>query len=401
MKKGRPVVLSVIKLETSKIGGFEMFLREFNSHLDRAGWNSVIYFPCMPSHNVLDYLKAPNLRIEVEVDLFHHSLRCYRKFHRAIAKYKPRIIHAQFADNYPLFPTIARLNQVDQFFVTDHRSREEDYSPQSAPRHRRAITRVLSGSILKRIAVSDYVNHCAQVHGGLPPERHVRIYNGVNMARVQSAESGVAYRRRLGIPLSATVVAQVSQFIPEKGWPDLIRAAEIVLESAPNVHMLFVGDGPTVPEVQLQVATLSSRHRIHFAGLSTDPMGEGIFAATDILCQASCWNEAFGFSIAEGMAHGKPVIATRVGGVPELVDHEQTGLLVGPRDHHGMAKSILRLVEDPQLRARFGSAGRAKARRQFDLKVQIGELMKLYGIKVHKLETRVEHIVEMTRSAHA
>jgi glycosyltransferase involved in cell wall biosynthesis len=109
-------------------------------------------------------------------------------------------------------------------------------------------------------------------------------------------------------------------------------------------------------------------------------MAEGVYAAAEIVCQMSRWEEVFGFVIAEAMASGKPVVATRVGGIPELIDDGQTGFLVDRGDHQAMADKILALLADANLRRSMGCAGRLKAEIRFDLKKNVAELLRSYGI---------------------
>lgn len=394
MKKRTGTVLSVIKLETSKIGGFERYLHEFHIQLKAAGCDSVLCLPCLPAANVCEYLAASNVRIEVAPELFHHSVACYRRFRSILLKYRPRIVHVQFASNFPLFPAIAKWHKVEQLFFTDHGSRDEHSQPQRASKFNRTAVRLLAGSSTTRISVSEYVNQCSKRHGALPHERYLRIYNGIDLSKAASPRTGLAYRERMGIPEDAIVVAQVSQMIPEKGWDDLIAAASTVLETDRQARMLFVGDGPHLEDFKRKTKALPYGDRILFPGQSADPMTEGVFAAADIICQASRWNEAFGFAIAEGMAHAKPVVATRVGGIPEVIEHGTTGLLVERGNHDALARAILRLIADPQLRTKYGEAGYRKAQRQFSLRTQVAQLLDLYGVKPKRFQLDFRQVVE-------
>ena len=111
-----------------------------------------------------------------------------------------------------------------------------------------------------------------------------------------------------------------------------------------------------------------------------DPFGEGVFHAADVVCQLSRWEEVFGWMIAEAMAHGKPVVATRVGGIPELISDGVTGYLVGRADVAAMSDRILQLLGDPGLRARMGASGRDTVARKFDLRKNVSQLIGSYGI---------------------
>jgi glycosyltransferase involved in cell wall biosynthesis len=104
------------------------------------------------------------------------------------------------------------------------------------------------------------------------------------------------------------------------------------------------------------------------------------FAAADIVCQLSRWEEVFGWMIAEAMAHAKPVVATRVGGIPELIMDGVTVHLVDRGDTQEMSDRILTLLDDPTLRARMGQAGRETVSAKFDLRKNVAQLITAYGI---------------------
>src|SRR5262249_31552242 len=154
------------------------------------------------------------------------------------------------------------------------------------------------------------------------------------------------------------LVTQVSWIIPEKGIGDLLEAWRLVLEKHRKAHLVVVGDGPARDDYVRVAAGMGLEDHITWTGLVRDPLGEGVFAAADVVCQVSRWEEVFGFTIAEAMACGRPVVATRVGGIPELVEDGRTGFLVPRGDIHGIASRISALLADAGLRARMGHAGR-------------------------------------------
>ena len=121
--------------------------------------------------------------------------------------------------------------------------------------------------------------------------------------------------------------------------------------------------------------------RFTWTGLVQNPVAEGLYAAADVVCQVSRWEEAFGWVIAEAMAAGRPLVATRVGGIPELVADGESGFLVAPRAPTEIAARLIELLEDSALRARLGAAGRSAAEQKFDLARNLDALMRAYGFE--------------------
>jgi len=109
-------------------------------------------------------------------------------------------------------------------------------------------------------------------------------------------------------------------------------------------------------------------------------MADGVFAAADVVCQVSRWEEVFGYVIAEAMSCGRPLVATRVGGIPELVEDEKTGFVLDRGDVRGIADRILMLASDRELRERMGRAGREVAADKFDLERNVGRVVESYGV---------------------
>jgi glycosyltransferase involved in cell wall biosynthesis len=98
------------------------------------------------------------------------------------------------------------------------------------------------------------------------------------------------------------------------------------------------------------------------------------------VCQFSRWEEVFGWMIAEAMAHGKPVVATRVGGIPELVTDGVNGYLVARGDSEAMSDRILKMLSDPKMRGQMGASGREVVAGKFDLRKNVAQLIESYGI---------------------
>jgi len=208
------------------------------------------------------------------------------------------------------------------------------------------------------------------------------IYNGVDLSRVQrNLDQTIEFHRKYRIPEDRTVVLQVSWIIPEKGIKELLRTAQIVLQHRQDVQFVIVGEGAYREEYMKEATRLGLGDHVTWTGLVQDPFGEGVFTAADVICQLSNWEEVFGWMIAEGMAHEKPIVATKVGGIPELVKDKVSGFLISRGEIGATAEAILRLISDPPTRTAMGQQGRQICEQNFSLSRNIGQLITAYGIR--------------------
>jgi glycosyltransferase involved in cell wall biosynthesis len=190
----------------------------------------------------------------------------------------------------------------------------------------------------------------------------------------------VRFRQEHKIPANRAIVLQVSWMIPEKGVEDLIEAAKLVLASNPNVQFVLAGEGVCRREYMARVEAAGIADHFTWTGLIDDPLASGVYQAADVVCQLSRWQEAFGWMIAEAMACSRPVVASRVGGIPEIVEDGISGYLVHRRQPAEAAHRILHLLDDPELRRKMGASARRAVETRFNLQQNVTELLQLYGI---------------------
>jgi glycosyltransferase involved in cell wall biosynthesis len=194
---------------------------------------------------------------------------------------------------------------------------------------------------------------------GMPPDRLTTIHNGIDISRMNW--SGPRWRDRAGIPLEARVVGVLGSLIHRKGHDLMLRA----LAQLPDaVHLLVGGSGPEEGRLRALSDELGLGGRAHFVGEVTDP--GALYAGLDLFALASR-EEGWGLVVAEAGYTGLACVVTRVGGVPELVLDEETGLIVPPEDSDALATALQRLLDDAALRARMGAAAQARVRRDFTL----------------------------------
>jgi glycosyltransferase involved in cell wall biosynthesis len=178
----------------------------------------------------------------------------------------------------------------------------------------------------------------------------------------------------LGVPADTILIGGVGSLIPRKGYDILLRAAAQLGGDRPP-HVMISGGGPEREALEALAAELGITNRTHFLGYH-DPIID-VYQTCDIFALASR-ADAFGLVFAEAGYFGRPVATTYVGGVPEVVLNEQTGLLTQPDDPDAFAVILKRLVEDADLRKRLGDAGQTRAETVFSAQRMASEFMDEY-----------------------
>lgn len=182
------------------------------------------------------------------------------------------------------------------------------------------------------------------------------------------------------LPATAPVVGMVSRLEPVKGPLFLVDAAKIVITACPEVKFLVVGEGSLRKKMEEQCREFKLAGSFIFTGWQEDV--EKLLGVLDILVLPSL-NEAVGRIILEAATYGVPAIATRVGGVPEIVRDQETGLLVPPQDAGSIARALLELLTDPEKRERLGRAAKEKVTTKFSATDMVRSINNLYLELVH------------------
>lgn len=196
------------------------------------------------------------------------------------------------------------------------------------------------------VAVSRFVRD-GMVSCGIPLERIQVIHNAVDFGAFTCLYSDREQtRKKLGIEADDLVIGFAGAMTEEKGVFELLKAFYALAFRHPRLKLLYVGEGPDMEDLKKEARVL--RGRVIFSGHGKDIIS--LYAAMDIFVLPSICREAFGMVLVEAMSMGKPVIATRTGGIPEIIEHRKNGLLVPPGDHFAIARAISELICTPALR---------------------------------------------------
>jgi glycosyltransferase involved in cell wall biosynthesis len=181
-------------------------------------------------------------------------------------------------------------------------------------------------------------------------------------------------RQELGIDVSAPLVGTVANLRPEKGHRFLLAAAAIVRRAIPDVRFVLVGDGPEMNSVRQQIERLHLGEAVAVTGFRND--AQRLISAFDVFALPSL-HEGLSIALIEALALGKPVVASRAGGVPEVMKDGEHGLLVDPGDVDGLAHGIMTLLRDSDMRHRMGEAGVRRAV-VFDIRTAVRRMEEVY-----------------------
>jgi N-acetyl-alpha-D-glucosaminyl L-malate synthase BshA len=310
-----------------------------------------------------EYVKHP--RLSVALSLGHAA----RKLLQVVQKHQVDIIHAHWAVPMGFAASMIKFATGTPLAITAH-GRDVYLDPEAgAIVPRLWYVRPFLRSALQRadrvIAVSqDCRRHAIQA--GAPAERVAVIHNGVSGERFSPDRVAVGQiRRQLGVARSARLILFVGSLKPYKGVDVLIRAVPHVLKGEPSAIAVVVGDGPERKALAGLRDSLGLRNEVLFAGAVPNARLPYYENACDVFVLPSR-RESFGVAAAEAMACARPVVATNVGGLREVIDHGETGLLVEPGNPQQLAASILRILKNDPLARRLGAKARRKVEAEFD-----------------------------------
>ena len=244
------------------------------------------------------------------------------------------------------------------------------------------------------IAVSQHARRFHQLYNFVRSSRIDVVHNFIDCARFQLPQhTRTQVRERLGVPEAVPVIGVVGRIIPAKGVADAVAALPVVRGSLPAARLLIAGDGE--PAYLAQLAALTQRLGVDSAviwwtGSHLDI--PTILSALDLVWLPS-HRETFPLVAAEAMAAGLPVVATAVGGLPECVTHGDTGLLVPAQNHEALARAAITLLSDPELRQRFGQAGRRRVLENFSPQRQVPRIEAILAAAAGSARTGVRPAV--------
>ncbi len=364
------------------IGGTERHVVNLGHALDTACF--ALSFGCLKRWGDLldevDARRTPVAEYRIRSLYPHRTFREQVRFARDLRRAGVDIVHA-----YNVYANIfaipaARLARVPVVLASIRDT--GIYLSQAQRRVQRAVCRLADCVLVNAEAVRRWL-----IDEGYPGDRVVVIRNGVDLSRFARRGVGGAIRAEFGLPATAPLVAVLARLDRNKGIEDFLDAAVVVAARAPAVRFLVVGDryvvrgGAIVQDgahreaLEARARRLGLEGRVFFTGFRRDVPEILSEVGVSVLPSLS---EGLPNAVLESMAAGVPVVATRVGGNPEVIEDGGNGLLVPPRDPAALARAILTVLENSDLARSLGGAGRACVEERFSLDLMTRRTEGLY-----------------------
>ncbi len=354
-------------VSSSRISGAEKHVVVLSERLRQRG-HSVTAL-CPPGGWLPDQLRQAGVEvIESGMHGLHFGPAAVR-LSQLIRKNKIDLIHSHLTCATYYGYLFSRLTQCPAISSVHVRSRDFVYRRLFPQRNNHIIT------------VSDWVREAFLGHGVSPDHVHT-IYNGTDFLNEDEAgspgslQTDLPVRAEFSLPQKAELIGIFARVDEFKGHPLLVEAMSAIIARRPQAYLLCVGSA--APEIQTSLWETASKlgiaERIRFTGVRNDV--KRIMAETDVVTLPSKY-EACSMAIIEAMAMGKPVVATRAGGNPELIEDGQTGRLI-ERDPASLSEAVSALLENQELRRKMGAAARERALQQFSARTMVDQIETLY-----------------------
>lgn len=248
-------------------------------------------------------------------------------------------------------------------------SRRVDFAPAGNPFTRLKYTSRVDCFLAVSRRVGDVL-----AASGVPRSRIRTVYSGIPSRARAAPARRAALRAELGIPSDAPIIGTVGALAAHKDPLTLVRGAAIAFRSQPRIHLVFVGEGALRQAIAREARALDIADRVVVAGFRNDPID--CLSIFDLFAVASRL-EGLNTSVLDAMALGLPIVASRAGGIPELIGDDECGLLVSPGDPEAFAQAFLLLLGDPQGAARLGAAAVSRSR-EFSEERMVSETERVY-----------------------
>lgn len=361
--------ISVLHIvEELKIGGLERIIFEIATKLNKDEYNVNVWCITRGGRIAKELLAAGiNVRI-LGIDSYYNPLNILR-LARYFKRLNPDIVHSHTYFSNTIGRIAGKLAQVSVIITHVHNT----YHNYSKRNH--LIERVLSVNTDKIICCSKAVRNYVLKTEKIEARKTIVINNGIDLRLFHEQGSGSTLRKSLKMGDNVPVVITVASLTEKKGHRYLLKALKIIKGKCNSLKALIVGDGPLRHELRNIAGEYGLQDSVIFTGQREDI--RELLEISDLFVLPSL-QEGLPLAVIEAMSTGLPVIATAVGGVPDVIDDGKTGILVPFGNLEALSNAVLTLLADPKKKERIGRCGQRAAIDNFGSEKMVAEVDKLY-----------------------
>lgn len=336
-----------------------------------------------PEGDLLSEGRAGELTVEVLPSLRraihpYRDLLARQAIGKAIQQFKPDVVHTHSAKGGLLGRHVAWSLDVPAVVHTVHGAPFHPYQSRIAREFFRRCERWAARRCHRMISVADAMTDLMVEAGVAPREKFTTIYSGMDVEPfLRAGEHRDAVRSQYGLREDHVVVGKIARLFHLKGHEDLITAAATVARENPQVRFLLVGDGILRQQLSERITGLGLSDHFVFAGLVPPSRVPALIGAMDVLVHTS-YREGLARALPQALIAGRPVVSYDIDGAREVAITGQTGILVPPKDTVALARALVTLVNDAELRSRLGRAGQMRLTETFRHQTMTRQIRQLY-----------------------
>lgn len=343
-------------------GGVDRYIRMLLKYLDKEKFENVLV--CSQDYYEEDYRGLVDFFEQVEMTraIGGNDLKAIKEVRTLIKKYNPDIVYAH-SSKAGAIARIANIGLKNFCVYNPHgwafnmrcsRKKKAIYT---------AIEKIAAPFCDRIICISDAEKFSALNNKICKKDKLQVIFNGVDIESYDNGVHGAVKRKDLHIPEDAFVVGMVGRISPQKAPDVFVKMAKLVKDKVSNTHFIIVGNGELETEIKKYAKDNGFLDNLHITGWVNNPMS--YVELFDVACLLSRW-EGFGLALPEYMMVGKPIVASNVDAIPNIIRDEENGLLVEVDDDVGASKAVLRIYQEDGLKDRLITQGMKDVHNKFN-----------------------------------
>lgn len=371
MRKSKIRILHVAQAA----GGVDRYIRMLLKYLDKEKFENILV--CSQDFHEEDYRDLVDSFEQVEMTraIGGRDLKAIKGVRALIKKYNPDIVYAHSSKA----GAIARAADIGLRNRCVYNPHGWAFNMRCSAKKKAmytAIEKIAAPFCDKIICISDAEKQSALDKKICREDKLQVIFNGVDIESYENGVRGAIKRKDLNIPEDAFVVGMVGRMSPQKAPDVFVKMAKQVKDEVPNAHFIIVGNGNQEDEIRKYAEDNGFSNSLHITGWVDNPMS--YVELFDVACLLSRW-EGFGLALPEYMMAGKPIVASRVDAIPNIIRNGENGLLVEVDDDIGASKAVLRILREDGLRKKIVAQGLEDVHNRFNARRVSEEHSKLFN----------------------